>query len=513
MCFGVQSPRHSLLQPGSTAATDTSGHRSQGTSEPLPPQLPFLRQPGFLPRSPWEQTAPSPPSRRGLRFLLLTPAPPLWLSCSRPVCGRPSTLLPILPALRPFIGTARRAAPPHTRPAQPAPSRRTLSPAAGSMDGGGAYRCRANRHLEGGQSALPGSLLFAAGLLGNVLALGILWQHQIRARMQRAGGWGRPRASAFYLLVSALAATDLLGKCLLSPIVLAAYARNLSLSELWPPPATAVGEDAAAGAGDASPGSLCQLFAFLMAFFGLAPTMLLLAMALECCLSLGHPYFYRRHTSRRLGALLTVAAGALCSLFCALPLLGFGAIVQYCPGTWCFIRMAGGGRAYSVLYASLLGALGLAIGLCNLASMRSLYRMARRQPPRRSQPAGAHGSGGSTSAPSAATPGPPCAGRTEELGQLVLLALMTALFTVCSLPMIVRAYVGAFAPDFDEKADLTALRFFSVNSIVDPWVLIIFRTSLFRSCLRQVSRRLSSKRAPDSQLLETWEQKGSDPVP
>uniref|UniRef100_A0A670HS45 Prostaglandin E receptor 2 n=1 Tax=Podarcis muralis TaxID=64176 RepID=A0A670HS45_PODMU len=312
------------------------------------------------------------------------------------------------------------------------------------MDGGGAYRCRANRHLEGGQSALPGSLLFAAGLLGNVLALGILWQHQLRARLQRAGGWGRPRASAFYLLVSALAATDLLGKCLLSPIVLAAYARNRSLSELCP-------------------GSLCQLFAFLMAFFGLAPTMLLLAMALECCLSLGHPYFYQRHTSRRLGALLTIAAGALCALFCALPLLGFGAIVQYCPGTWCFIRMAGGGRAYSVLYASLLGALGLAIGLCNLGSMRSLYRMARR--------------GGGPGAPSTAPPG---AGRTEELGQLVLLALMTALFTICSLPMIVRAYVGAFAPDFDEKADLTALRFFSVNSIVDPWVFIIFRTSCVR---------------------------------
>ncbi|XP_061468812.1 prostaglandin D2 receptor [Rhineura floridana] len=383
------------------------------------------------------------------------------------------------------------------------PSRRAVSPSPGSggvsMDGG-AYRCRSNRRLEGGQSALPGSLLFAAGLLGNLLALGLLWQHQLRARLQRAGG-GRPRASAFYLLVSTLVATDLLGKCLLSPIVLAAYARNLSLSELWPPPRSAVAvqeEDAAAG--EAVPGRLCQLFAFLMAFFGLAPTVLLLAMALECWLSLGHPYFYEHHTSRRLGALLTCVAAALCALFCALPLLGVGAHVQYCPGTWCFIRMAGGGRAYSVLYASLLGALVLAIGLCNLSSMRSLYRMARR---RRSHLAG----GGAQSAAA-----PPCAGRTEELGQLVLLALMTVLFTVCSLPVIVRAYVGAFSPDFDEKADLTALRFFSVNSIVDPWVFIIFRTSLFRSCLRAVSRRLSAKRAPHSQLLEIWGRKESGPL-
>ncbi|KAJ6651738.1 hypothetical protein lerEdw1_020665 [Lerista edwardsae] len=76
----------------------------------------------------------------------------------------------------------------------------------------------------------------------------------------------------------------------------------------------------------------------------------------------------------------------------------------------------------------------------------------------------------------------------------------------------VRAYVGAFAPDFDEKADLTALRFFSVNSIVDPWVFIIFRTSVFRTCLHRVARRLSLRRAPHAHLLETWERKDSVPL-
>uniref|UniRef100_A0A670XT14 Prostaglandin E receptor 2 n=1 Tax=Pseudonaja textilis TaxID=8673 RepID=A0A670XT14_PSETE len=339
-----------------------------------------------------------------------------------------------------------------------------------------------------GQSVLPGSLLFAAGLLGNVLALGLLWQHHLKAKLQR--GQGRPRASAFYLLVSTLAATDLLGKCLLSPIVLAAYAHNRSLIDLWPPEAIR------------SPGRLCQLFAFLMAFFGLASTMLLLAMALECWLSLGQPYFYERHTSRRWGGLLTGAAAVLCALFCALPLLGFGSNVQYCPGTWCFVRMAGDGRLYSVLYATLLGLLVLAVGLCNLGSMRSLYRMARRQPPRRAHLIDLRGA----TAPSRT----PSSGRTEELGQLVLLALMTALFTVCSLPLIVT-----FAPDENEAADLTALRFFSVNSIVDPWVFIIFRTSIFRSLLQQFSRRLSLKKDLHSQdqLLGTYQRKESNDIP
>lgn len=272
------------------------------------------------------------------------------------------------------------------------------------------YRCRNSRYIESGQSAVPGSVLFAAGLVGNVLALLLLGQHR---RRSRSPGGRPPRVSAFYVLVSGLAITDLLGKCLLSPIVLAAYAYNRSLSELGPPGRT---ED--------EPGVLCQLFAFLMAFFGLAPTLLLLAMALECWLSLGHPYFYRRHVTRRLGATLGPAAGGLCALFCALPLLGFGVPMQYCPGTWCFMRMAGGGPSqlgFPIVYATLMGLLVLAIGACNVSSMRHLYGMARRQPHRGTPPAAA-----TTSAP-----------HMEELDHLILLGLMTVLFTICSLPLIV----------------------------------------------------------------------------
>ncbi|KAM9381006.1 prostaglandin D2 receptor [Phaethornis superciliosus] len=331
------------------------------------------------------------------------------------------------------------------------------------MDSEG-YQCRNTRYIQSGQSALPSSLLFAAGLLGNVLALLLLGQHRRRARSSAARP---PRVSAFYVLVSGLAVTDLLGKCLLSPIVLAAYAYNRSLSELGP-----------SGFVEGDPGVLCQLFAFLMAFFGLAPTLLLLAMALECWLSLGHPYFYRRHLTRRLGTALGPAAGGFCAFFCALPLLGFGVPMQYCPGTWCFIRMAGGGPrqlGFPVLYATLMGLLVLAIGACNVSSMRHLYCMARRQPPRGTPP---------TAAP-----------RMEELDHLVLLGLMTVLFTICSLPLIIRAYMGAFAHDFNEDADLSALRFLSVNSIVDPWVFIIFRTSVFRTFLRRLCRRLLSCKA------------------
>uniref|UniRef100_H0XKC7 Prostaglandin D2 receptor n=2 Tax=Otolemur garnettii TaxID=30611 RepID=H0XKC7_OTOGA len=271
--------------------------------------------------------------------------------------------------------------------------------------------------------------------------------------------------------VCGLTVTDLLGKCLVSPVVLAAYAQNRSLSALVP----------------AADSSLCPLFAFCMSFFGLASTLQLLAMALECWLSLGHPFFYQRHITARRGALVAPVGSAFCLAFCALPFAGFGRFVQYCPGTWCFIQMVHeeGSRSvlgYPVLYSSLLALLVVATVLCNLGAMRNLYAMHRRL--RRLAP--------SATREPRATDSRGSAQPLEELDHLVLLALMTVLFTMCSLPVIYRAYYGAFRDvqeknrTSEEKEDLRALRFLSVISIVDPWIFIIFRTSVFRMFFHKI---------------------------
>ncbi|NXJ16829.1 PE2R2 protein, partial [Odontophorus gujanensis] len=68
------------------------------------------------------------------------------------------------------------------------------------------YRCRESRFISSGQSVVPSSVLFAAGLLGNVLALLLLGQHR---RRSRSAAGRAPRVSAFYVLVSGLAVTDL----------------------------------------------------------------------------------------------------------------------------------------------------------------------------------------------------------------------------------------------------------------------------------------------------------------
>ncbi|XP_010079721.1 PREDICTED: prostaglandin E2 receptor EP2 subtype [Pterocles gutturalis] len=298
--------------------------------------------------------------------------------------------------------------------------------------------------------------MFSAGLLGNLLALGLL----LRCRR---GHRARP-PSLFHVLVLALVVTDLLGTCSVSPFVLASYHRNLTLTAL------------------AQGGHICLYFGFAMSFFGLATMLILFAMALERCLALGQPYFYQRFLSPRTGLVALPAIYTFSAAFCSLPLVGFGQYVQYCPGTWCFIQMHldyiqdNGGRevsrldvTFSLLYATLLLFLILSVLLCNLSVIVNLVRMHRRgQKTRRLA---------TLEQPRAAS----MFSMAEEIDHLLLLSIMTITFVICSLPFTIRAYVNKFSKgEGDHDWDLLALRFLSINSIVDPWVFAILRPPVLR---------------------------------
>lgn len=131
-------------------------------------------------------------------------------------------------------------------------------------------------------------------------------------------------------------------------------------------------------------------------------------------------------------------------------------------------------KGYSVLYSTLMALLVLAIVLCNLGAMRNLYTMHQRLR-RHTRCCSLRDRAGEAFPQS-----------LEELDHLLLLALMTVLFTMCTLPLVYRAYYGAFKAVEEEPDDLLALRFLSVISIVDPWIFIIFRTSVFRMFFHKI---------------------------
>lgn len=293
--------------------------------------------------------------------------------------------------------------------------------------------CRNLTYVRDSVGPATSTLMFVAGVVGNGLALGIL------------GARRRRRPSAFAVLVTGLAVTDLLGTCFLSPAVFTAYARNSSLLGL-------------ARGGPA----LCGAFAFAMAFFGLASTLLLCAMAVERCLALSHPYLYARLEAPQRARAALPAVYAFCALFCAPPVLGLGQHQQYCPGSWCFLRLRSaepGGCAFSLAYASLVALLVAAIVLCNGSVTLSLCRMYRQQQHH---------------------PAPRPRAGEDEVDHLILLGLMTATMAVCSLPLTIRGFTQAIAPDSSEMGDLLAFRFNAFNPILDPWVFILFRKAVFQ---------------------------------
>uniref|UniRef100_H3C2A5 Thromboxane A2 receptor n=1 Tax=Tetraodon nigroviridis TaxID=99883 RepID=H3C2A5_TETNG len=309
----------------------------------------------------------------------------------------------------------------------------------------------------------PSIIMFLAGVVGNLLALLILGFHQKEHRA---------RSSVFCILVTGLALTDLLGTCILSPTVFTCYARNLSLISLG-------GE------------RLCSLFGFAMSFFGLAPMLILCAMAVERCLAISHPYFYSVHI-RCSFAKITLSLIYLFSLvFCLLPYAGYGQFRQYCPGTWCFIDMDAAGderaslvRAFSLSYSSLMALLILAVFVCNGSVIVSLCQMHRSQLVRR----GSVVSTGRRRRMSLALFGP----GEEEMEHLVL-ALITVIFAVCSLPLTIAGFINSISPFCGDQENLTAFRFYAFNPIADPWVFIICRKSVFQHFRSLLSCRFSRR--------------------
>lgn len=305
-------------------------------------------------------------------------------------------------------------------------------------------------------------IMFLAAVVGNLLALFILGVHQKEHRS---------RSSVFCILVTGLALTDLLGTCLLSPPVFICYARNMSLLNL----------------GDER---LCNLFGFAMSFFGLAPTLILCAMAVERCLAISHPYFYSVHIRRNFAKITLFFIYLFSLAFCLLPYGGYGKFRQYCPGTWCFIDMDATGDdqanlvlAFSLSYSSLMALLIFAVFVCNGSVIVSLCQMHRSQIMRR----GSVGSMVRKRRLSLAW----FAQGDEEVDHLVLLALITIIFVVCSLPLTIAGFINAIHPFCGDKENLTAFRFYALNPIVDPWVFIICRKSVFRHLCSLLSCRFS----------------------
>uniref|UniRef100_A0A8C6SSK3 G-protein coupled receptors family 1 profile domain-containing protein n=1 Tax=Neogobius melanostomus TaxID=47308 RepID=A0A8C6SSK3_9GOBI len=309
----------------------------------------------------------------------------------------------------------------------------------------------ANFYVYSGRVPLP-VLMFVVGAVGNLVAIAALSVSQ-RER----------KSSAFYTLVCGLAVTDLLGTCLASPITIATYLDPHVLMD----------------------SHLCAFHSFLLLFFSLAGLSVICAMAAERYAAICCAFKYRRwHVDRSFAQRVLLGIYLSHALVCCLPAMGMARSERQRSNTWCFIEwrsQAPVATAYTVLYGATSLLLILGTILLNLAVCGALLLMRRRTV---TQPVTRASVRERWRALSSAA----------ETQMIVVLVTTSVVVLTCSAPLVVRVFVNRFTLRNDQDADLAAIRIASVNPILDPWIYILLRRSLFRHIRTVSQRRRSSVR-------------------
>ncbi|XP_047230801.1 prostaglandin E2 receptor EP4 subtype-like isoform X1 [Girardinichthys multiradiatus] len=304
-------------------------------------------------------------------------------------------------------------------------------------------RQRSNNSAE---IALP-IFMFAGGAIGNLIAILVLSV----SRQEK-------KSSAFFSLVRGLAVTDLLGTCLASPLTIANYIDQHVLRDR----------------------RVCEFDSFLLLFFGLTGLSIICTMAAERYLAICCPYRYQRWAvDRRFAQKFLFFIYISHILFCCLPMMGMSRSELQPHGTWCFIDWKTPepvAAAYSVLYGAVSLLLILGTIVLNLAVCGALLLMRRRNVQRAFTRTSVRQRWRELSS-------------AAETQMMTVLVMTSAVVLACSAPLVVRIFANRFQND--QKADLTAIRIASLNPILDPWIYILLRRSLFRRLL-SLSRRCDS---------------------
>ncbi|XP_012706547.2 prostaglandin E2 receptor EP4 subtype [Fundulus heteroclitus] len=328
----------------------------------------------------------------------------------------------------------------------------------GSVPTNESLRQRSDNSTE---MALP-VFMFAGGAIGNLIAILVLSV----SRQEK-------KSSAFFSLVRGLAVTDLLGTCLASPFTIANYLDQHVLRSRH----------------------FCEFDSFLLLFFGLTGLSIICAMAAERYLAICCPYRYQRWgVDRGFAQKLLFLIYISHILFCCLPMMGISRSELQPPGTWCFIDWKTPepvAAAYSVLYGAVSLLLILGTIVLNLTVCGALLLMRRRTVQRPVARASVRQRWKALSS-------------AAETQMMAVLVMTSVVVLACSAPLVVRIFANRFRSD--QKADLAAIRIASLNPILDPWIYILLRRSLFRRLLSR-SRRCDSPTnnnappSPQSDLL------------
>jgi prostaglandin E receptor 4 len=192
-------------------------------------------------------------------------------------------------------------------------------------------------------SWLPSIMEYIFGVIGNIIALVLLWINRKNHKWK-----------SFYKLFTGLALTDLLGVFLVYPFSTMRYTSHFTYC--FPEP-------------------LCQFVSFIFVDAHISSAMLICAMSIDRYLNLVKPHLVQaRHEGRKYTLVLAGIwiAGSLISM---LQLVGVGDSELMYPGSWCyfdFVSDTTGNRVMSYMY-SVFGFFIVLVTI--LANILTMYRM------------------------------------------------------------------------------------------------------------------------------------------
>uniref|UniRef100_T1IVU8 Thromboxane A2 receptor n=1 Tax=Strigamia maritima TaxID=126957 RepID=T1IVU8_STRMM len=247
--------------------------------------------------------------------------------------------------------------------------------------------------------------------------------------------------TVFYVLVAALAWTDLFGILFTTWPVIIVYANRG-----WP-----------------SGNILCNYHAFSMISFALITPCIVCTMAVERYVGIRHGYFYKSHINRPKARFVLLVQWIVVLFMAAFPFFGFGRYSKQYPGTWCFLDMHPanvGDAVYGSSVAIINLIMIILIIICNIVVTGTLLRM-RYKRTHENSPAYDKYRFRSIKQ------------REIEIEMVILLIGITIVFTICWAPLMIL--INQFSNDVDFRKDILAVRLASINQILDPWVYILFR--------------------------------------
>ncbi|XP_042877276.1 alpha-1D adrenergic receptor-like isoform X4 [Penaeus japonicus] len=322
--------------------------------------------------------------------------------------------------------------------------------------------------LQPGATIVSPILLSLSGVAGQIWALYYLYTST------------RPQQSrtVFFVLLSTLIWTDLIGKIITTPPALIAYVHH----------------------GWKGGVELCNFHAFSMMLISLVTHLLVSTMAVERFIGIRHGYFYNKNITTSRTKMLLLCIWLFSVLFCAMPLFGWGQYALQYPGSWCFvnIHVCGDTPLHHLIYTNIFGTFTIinlfVMVICNVVVIILLLQKTLTRNDN-------YFEGSSHRLSCLATllclrlcrhrcattkfcaPHRTSKQRELEMQMAIVLLVITIVFVLSWSPFDLRLFLNQIWPHRtreDHLKDLIAVRLTSINQIIDPWAYIICR-KLFSS--------------------------------